>query len=315
MNLPHVLVVGPYPGRDLAALDADYTVHRLWEASDQPAFLAAAAPLVRAIATRGDLGAKADLIAALPHVEVIVCYGVGVDGIDLAAARARNIPVTNTPDVLTDDTADMALALMLAVSRQIPQGNAYVRSGDWASKGDLGLARKLSRKRLGIVGMGRIGAAVARRAAGFDMAIAYHNRTPRTDVPYDYVGSIAELAARSDMLVATVSGGAATTNLIGAAELAALGPDGIFINVARGTVVDEEALLAALENRTIAAAGLDVYRNEPKINPRFFALDNAVLQPHMGSATVETRAAMGDLMRANLAAHFAGQPLLTPVSQ
>lgn len=313
MTRPGVLVIGPYPPGDLELLEAHYDVHRYWEAADKPALLRDQAEHIRAIASRGDLAVPAEMIAALPVLEMIGIYGVGTDGVDLAAARARGISVTNTPDVLTGETADIALALMLAQARQVPKGDAYVRSGTWAEKGNMPLATRLHGKRVGIVGLGRIGKAVARRCAGFDMRIAYFGRATQVDQPYTYFSSLTDLAADSDYLVATLAGGAATAKLITADVLKALGVKGVFINIARGSVVDEQALLVALETKTIGGAGLDVYLNEPKIDPRFYALENTVLMPHVGSATVETRRAMAQLMRDNIAAHFAGRPLLTPV--
>jgi lactate dehydrogenase-like 2-hydroxyacid dehydrogenase len=313
MPKPSVLMIGPYPSWDLEPLEAAYEVYRLWEAGNPEGFVAENAATIRAIATRGELGAGADLIARLPQLEIISCYGVGTDAIDLAAARRRGIHVTNTPDVLTEDVADLALALMLAVARKLPQAESHVRSGAWA-RGNMELTTRMCGKRLGIVGMGRIGRAVARRAAGFDMRISYSGRSRHDENVYPYVESLEDLARQSDFLVATLAGGTATKGLIGAGVFAALGPSGYFINVARGSVADEPALLAALESGTIRGAGLDVFWNEPRIDPRFLALDNVVLQPHHGSGTVETRKAMGQLVRDNLAAHFAGRPLLTPVA-
>ena len=313
MTRPGVLVIGPYPPGDIELLEAHYDVHRYWLADDKPALLRAAGDHIRAIATRGDLAVPGDLIAVLPKLEMIGIYGVGTDGVDLAACRARGITVSNTPDILTGETADIALALMLAWARQIPKGDAYVRSGAWAEHGNMPLATRLHGKRLGIVGLGRIGKAVAKRAAAFDMRIAYFGRATQLDQPYPFFSTLTDLAANSDFLVATIAGGAATAKLITDAVLQALGPKGVFVNVARGSVVDEAALLHALEAKTIAGAALDVYLNEPKIDPRFYALDNTVLMPHVGSATVETRRAMGQLMRDNIAAHFAGLALLTPV--
>lgn len=314
MIRPAVLVIGPYPPGEIELLEAAYDVYRLWEAPDKAALLREHGPHIRALATRGDLGVSGELIGALPGLEMIGVYGVGVDGVDLAAARARGIKVSNTPDVLTGETADIALALMLAVAREVPKGDSHVRSGSWAEEGNMPLSTRMHGKRVGIVGLGRIGKAVAKRVAGFDMPIAYYGRAAQPGVPYAFVSSLTALAAQSDFLVATVAGGSGTAKLITGEVLKALGPQGIFINIARGSVVDETALLEALEAKTIAAAGLDVFVNEPKIDPRFYALENTVLMPHVGSATRETRAAMGQLMRDNIAAHFAGKPLLTPVA-
>ena len=312
MSKPELLLMGEYPAVDMAALEADYAVRRYWEAPDKAAFLALRAGAIRAIATRGDLGASGEVINALPSLEIISCFGVGVDAIDLATARARGIKVTTTPDVLNEDVADLALALMLGIARQIPQADAYTRSGKWRN-GAFPLLTRMNGKRLGILGLGRIGLAIARRAEGFAMPISYCTRTKRDSVAYHYCANAVELANQSDFLVAILPGGGATENIVNADVLRALGSKGYFINVARGSVVDEQALLEALEAKTIAGAALDVFWNEPNINPRFFTLPNVVLHPHGGSGTTETRAAMGKLVRDNLAAHFAGKPLLTPI--
>lgn len=310
---PHVLMCGAYPEWDMEPLERDYVLHRLWQAADREALFAACAPRVRAIATRGDLGADADLIGRLPALELIACYGVGTDAIDLAAARARGIRVSNTPDVLTGDVADLAVALALAALRRIPAAEAHVRSGAWRA-GPMPLVTRLHGKRIGLVGYGRIGATVARRLSGFDVEIGTYARTPHTEAPHRAFTRLVALAEWADVLIVTVSGGPSTQDLVDAAVLQALGPRGWLVNVARGSVVDEAALLDALERRAIAGAGLDVFRNEPHIDPRFAALDNVVLQPHHASGTEETRRAMGQLVRDNLAAHFAGRPLPTPVA-
>lgn len=310
--LPHVLVCGPYPAWDMQPMEQAYVLHKLWEASDREALIEACAPTVRAIATRGELGAPATLIARLPQLEIIACYGVGTDAIDLAAARARGIRVTNTPDVLTGDVADIAVGLALSVMRRIPAGDAYVRSGAWAGK-NMDLVTRLYGKRVGLVGFGRIGMTTARRLSGFDVEIGYFDLAARSDSPHRFFDSLTGLAEWCDLLIVTLAGGAATHGMVGAEALRALGPQGWLVNVSRGSTVDEPALIQALERREIAGAGLDVFWNEPRIDPRFLALDNVVLQPHHASGTVETRQAMGKLVRDNLAAHFAGQPLLTPV--
>lgn len=312
MSKPTVLMPGPYTEWDMPILEQDYRLVKLWDAEDRDALIASHAAEVRAIATRGDLGASSQLIAALPNLEFIGCFGVGTDGIDLEAAKARGIRVTNTPDVLTEDVADLALALMLATTRKVVAAERHVRDGDWL-RCNMPLATRLWGKRLGIIGMGRIGQAVAKRAAAFSMEIAYYGRSEKPELPYPFVPDLVELARWSDMLVATLAGGAGTKGLIDGAVFEALGPEGYFVNVARGSVVDEPALIAALQSHRIKAAGLDVFLNEPHIDRHFLALDNVVLQPHHGSGTVETRQAMGQLVRDNLAAHFAGRPLLTPV--
>lgn len=313
MPNPDLLLVASLPPHDVEALTREFTVHRFDQAADKGKLLAEVGQRIRAIATSGGVGAKAELIGALPKLEIISCYGVGVDAIDLPAARARGVKVTNTPDVLTDDVADLAVALTLATVRQIPASDRYVREGRWPA-GAMALTAKLSGRRAGIIGLGRIGLAIAKRLSAFDMPIRYYNRSVRSDVPYGRATSIEALAEDSDVLIAALPGGPESDKAIGAKVFAALGKDGYFINIARGSVVDEPALLAALEARTIKGAGLDVFWGEPNIDPRFLKLDNVVLLPHVGSATVETRRAMGELMRANLTAHFAGLPLLTPVA-
>jgi hydroxypyruvate reductase len=260
---------------------------------------------VRAVVTGGALGASRALMERLPALEIVAINGVGTDAVDLAYARSRGIRVTTTPDVLTDDVADLAIGLMLAVSRRICEGDRYVRAGKWAGAA-LPLANKVSRKRLGILGLGRIGRAVARRAVGFDMQISYTSTSRVAEVPYRFVEDAVQLASESDILMVTVAGGAKSAGLVGPAVLEALGPKGILINVARGSVVDEKALVAALTSGRLGGAGLDVFADEPHVPEVLFQLENVVLQPHRASATVETRLAMGELVLANLAAHFAG---------
>ena len=308
-----ILMTGPYPDWDMADLEDKYRVHKLWQAEDKDALVGRHSGAIRAIATRGELGASAALMAKLPKLEIVSCYGMGTDAIDLAYARANGIRVTNTPDVLTEDVADIGIGLLLAVAREIPQADAYVRAGNWR-KANMPLVTRVYGKRLGIVGMGRIGKAVARRAAAFDCEIAYFGTHKHDDLPYGFVGDLVDLARRSEFLIVTLAGGEGTKNIVNAEVLAALGPDGILINISRGSTVDETALLAALESGAIKGAGLDVFWNEPTIDERFAKLSNVVLQPHHGSGTVETRKAMGQLVRDNLAAHFGGQALLTPVA-
>lgn len=276
------------------------------------------APQVRAIAASGDSRVPASLIDRLPALGLVSVMGVGYDGVDVAAAKARGVVVTHTPDVLNDDVADLALGLLLCTARQLPAADRFVRSGDW-SKGNLPLARKLSGARLGIVGMGRIGQAIAHRAQAFGMAIAYTARSARPGLPHRYLPSAEALAEVSDFLVVITPGGAGTRHLIDAKVLAALGRSGpgggILVNVARGSVVDEDALIDALERGVIAGAGLDVFENEPNVPERLRALPQVVLTPHIGSATQSTRQAMADLAFDNLRLHFAGQPLRTPVPE
>ncbi|SEK16890.1 MULTISPECIES: 2-hydroxyacid dehydrogenase [unclassified Variovorax] len=310
---PHVLMAGAYPEWDMAPLQAAYTLHRLWEAPDRAAFVAEHAADIRAIATRGELGASAELIAALPRLELIACYGVGTDAIDLAACRARGIRVSNTPDVLNGDVADLAVGLTLALQRRIPAGDQFVRSGAWAN-GALPLATRVFGQRIGIAGFGRIGGTIARRLSGFDVELGYFSRNPKADSPHRHFASLSAMADWCDVLIVILPGGEATRGIVDAEVLQALGPKGWLVNVSRGTTVDEGALLQALQTRSIAGAALDVFLNEPRIDPRFAALDNVVLTPHHGSGTEQTRRAMGELVRRNLEAHFAGQPLITPVA-
>lgn len=314
MTKPVILQIGPYPPWDQTPLDAAFEVHRYFEATDKPAMLAQVGPHVRAIATRGELGANAALIAACPNLEVISVYGVGYDAVDLASCRARGIRVTNTPDVLTDDVADLGVAMMLALSRGVVGAEAWVRDGSWAAKGLYPLQRKVTGRRAGILGLGRIGREVAKRLTGFGMDIAYTNPTPKDTPPaWTYIADPVALAARSDVLFVCLAASAATRHIVNRAVIEALGPDGMLINISRASNIDEEALLTALETGTLGSAALDVFEGEPRLNPRFLSLSNVLLQPHHASGTVETRKAMGQLLRDNLSAHFAGQPLQTPV--
>lgn len=313
----HVLSVSRLSPLWAPQLAATYTVHDRLQDTD-PAALAVIAPQIRAIAASGESKVPASLIAQLPALEIISVMGVGYDGVDVQAAKARGIPVTHTPNVLNDDVADLALGLMLSASRQLPQADRYVREGQWPLKGAMPLARKMSGARLGIVGLGRIGQAIATRAAAFNMSIAYTSRSAKPGVTYRYVPTARELAAESDFLVIITPGGDGTRKMINAEVLAALGKgrgEGILVNVARGSVVDEAALIDALERGVIAGAGLDVFEAEPQVPERLRALPHVVLAPHIGSATAATRQAMADLAHGNLAAHFAGRPLLSPTPE
>ena len=295
----------------MEALHGAFEVHDRTHLSD-PAAFAQVAPRVRGIAASGESKVPRELIAQLPALEMISVFGVGYDGVDVAAARERGIAVTHTPNVLNDEVADLAMALVLAVSRRLVEADRYVRGGQWKN-GPMPLARKVSGTRMGIVGLGRIGQAIARRAEAFGMSIAYTGRNAKPESPYRYVASAEALAAEVEFLVVITPGGAGTKKLIDAKVLAALGKKGYLVNVARGSVVDEAALVEALQNGTIAGAGLDVFENEPHVPEALFALDNVVLVPHIGSATWQTRQAMADLAFGNLRAHFAGEKLLSPV--
>jgi lactate dehydrogenase-like 2-hydroxyacid dehydrogenase len=312
MQKPDVLMVGRYPDWEMPAFERDYVVHKLWLAEDRALFLSEVGPLIRAIATNGVLGAGAELIDACPKLEIIACFGVGFDAIDLERARPRGIRVTNTPDVLTEDVADMAFALILASFRRIVEGDAFVRSGGW-TRGALPLGKSLHGKTLGLVGYGRIGRAIVRRAPAFGMSVAYCDLASDPETTHAYHADPVALALASDILVAATAGGAGTRGLVNAAVFEALGPEGLFVNISRGSVVDEAALIAALEEKLIGAAALDVFWNEPNIDPRLLDFKNVIVEPHHASGTIEARKAMGKLVRDNLAAHFAGRPLLTPV--
>ena len=260
--------------------------------------------------------AKVDrkLIAMVPNVKMISIFGVGYDGVDVAAVKERGIQVTHTPDVLTDDVADLAMGLILSIGRRIPQSDKFVRNGDWVSE-PFTMTHKVTGTRLGVVGFGRIGQAIAKRAAAFDMSIAYTGRRAKTNAPYRFYASASELAANSDYLVVAVPGGDDTKNMINAQVLKALGPKGIVVNIARGSVIDQTALIQSLKDKSIAGAGLDVFWDEPNIDPQFFKLQNVVLTPHNGSNTHETRRAMADLALANLKAFFDERPLLTLIPE
>lgn len=314
MTKPHILQVGPYPEWDQGPLDDAFHAHRYFEAADKAAFLAEVGPQIRGIATRGELGADAAMIAACPKLEIISVYGVGFDAVDLGAARARGIRVTNTPDVLTNDVADLGVAMMLVQSRGMIGAETWVRDGSWAAKGLYPLQRRVWGKRAGVLGLGRIGYEVAKRLAGFDMEIAYSDVAAKDHgAQWEYIADPVALAARSDFLFVTLAASAATRHIVGAPVIEALGPEGMLINISRASNIDEEALLAALETGRLGSAALDVFEGEPKLNPRFLKLPNVLVQPHHASGTFETRKAMGQLVRDNLAAHFAGRPLLTPV--
>jgi lactate dehydrogenase-like 2-hydroxyacid dehydrogenase len=280
---------------------------------ERAAFIAGVAADVQALATTGTIGIDAALAAQLPRLEIVAVNGIGVDAVDFAALRPRGIVVTNTPGVLTDDVADLAVALLLASARRLPALDAYVRAGQWQAGVPLQPARAVRGKVAGIYGFGRIGKAVAARLAAFGMQLRYWqpNVVAGTDVPRS--ASLLALAGDSDYLVVCAPGGAATRGLVDAPVLDALGPEGTLVNVARGTIVDEPALIAALSDGRLGAAALDVFAEEPAVPAALAALPNVVLTPHVGSLTVETRHAMGQLVVDNLLAHFAGRPLPTPV--
>lgn len=310
---PEILMMGPMMPHVEAALDDAYTVHRLYEADDRDALLTEAGPRIRGIATDGGLGAGTDVMTKLPALEIVSCYGVGTDAIDLAHARDRGVIVTNTPDVLNDDVANMAVTLVLATSRTLVANDAYVRQGRWTGEGAPPLARSIRGRKVGILGLGRIGKDIAEKLGVFGCEIAYHGRTRQDGVPYEYFDDLTDMARACDFLIAICPGGPSTNGIVNAQVLEALGPDGTFINVARGSVHDEADLVAALESGKLGMAGLDVFAAEPQVPETLMKMDNVILQPHQGSGTVETRRAMGDLVIENLRRHFAGEPVKTPV--
>lgn len=305
---------GPYPAWDQEPLDEAFVMHRYFAAADKAGFLAGVGPTVRAIATRGELGASRAMIEACPRLEIISVYGVGFDAVDLKAARERGIRVTNTPDVLTNDVADLGVAMMLCLSRAITSAERWVRDGSWAAKGLYPLQRRVWGKRAGVLGLGHIGFEVAKRLQGFDLDIAYSDVAPKEHAKdWRFIADPVALARHADFLFVTLAASANTRHIVNREVIEAVGPEGMVINISRASNIDEDALLAALESGKLGSAALDVFEGEPKLNARFLALNNVLLQPHHASGTVETRKAMGQLVRDNLVAHFAGRPLLTPV--
>lgn len=313
MSKPEVLEIVDVHPWTTQQLEQDYVVHKLWEAPDPEALIEEVAPRVRGAATNGIAGMTGDLIRKLDKLEIIGVFGVGVDAIDTETAKTRGVRVTNTPDVLTTGVAELGMALLLDVARCLTRNDRYVRAGRWPKEGDPPLAHTTEGKRMGIVGLGRIGRAIAQRAEVFGMTIAYHGRNRRDDVDYAFHPDIVQMAREVDVLMVSCLGGPTTRGLVSRDVIEALGPDGWLINISRGPVVDEDALVDALVGGRLGAAGLDVFVNEPNVPKQLMGLDNVVLQPHQGSATVETRQAMGQLVLDNLKAHFAGQPLPTAV--
>lgn len=310
---PDILIANKQMDSVLEALEPDFTVHRLHEASDRDTLLSDVGEQVRGVVTSGGAGAPKDVLDRLPKLEMISSFGVGYDGIDTAYCRDRNIRVSNTPDVLNDAMAEITIGLMIGLARKIPQTDAYVRSGQWESKGHHPLTAELTGRTLGIVGLGRIGKEVARRAQAFKMQVVYHGRHQQPFEPYPYYGDVVEMARAVDWLVNITPGGRATEKMLNAAVFEALGKEGYFVNVGRGSTADQAALIEALANGTIAGAALDVFEDEPRVPDALKAMDNVVLSPHQGSATRKTRWMMGDLVVRNMKAYFAGDPLISPV--
>ncbi|MFN3825748.1 MAG: 2-hydroxyacid dehydrogenase [Pseudorhodobacter sp.] len=315
MTKTKVLSIGTYAEWDLPPMRAEHDLIELASPAALEGVDAALRGTIRAVAYKGHYSFGPAQMDLLPGLELIANFGVGYDAIDVATASARNIRVTNTPDVLNDDVADLAIGMLLAFNRNLTANEAWLLRGDWSAKGDPPLARKLSGARAGIMGLGRIGREIADRMAAFKMEIHYHSRTPK-DTPEGWVWHERpeDLAANCDYLVVALVGGKATEGYVSRSVIAQMGPDSVICNISRGTTIDETAMLEALEAGRIRGAALDVFRVEPDLDPRFLKLSNVYLQPHQGSATVETRQGMGALQRANITAHFAGNPLLTPVN-
>jgi len=310
---PDVLAIGPAFAllpKVMGEMRRHFVVHHL---SDYPPSLDGdLGGRIRGLATEANRGARRDLLVRLPKLEIISLFGVGLDLVDLAAAHERNIPVTNTPGVVGREVADLAIGMMLASARQIVFADRFVREGSWR-KGPLPLGRSVHGKTIGVIGLGEIGRAVAERATAFGMRVLYHGPRRKPAVPYGYVADVVAMAKDSDFLMVACKGGPETRHLVSADVIAALGPGGTLINVARGSVVDEAALIAALQSGALGFAALDVFENSPNINDEFLTLPNVILQPHQGSAARETREAMGLQVVENLRAHFEGRPLPSPV--
>lgn len=312
----NVLQVGPLKPSLAETLRTRYGAQVLPDdAAARADFLENSGADITAVVTSGRTGVDAALMAELPRLGAVVNFGVGYDTTDVDAAQARGVGVSNTPDVLTDCVADTAVGLLIDTMRQFSAADRYVRAGRWPAEGNYPLTRQVSNTRVGIIGLGRIGGAIAKRLSAFGCTISYHNRREVTDSPYAYVASPVELAQRVDVLVIAAAGGSGTAKLVDAEVLDALGPDGYLINIARGSVVDEAALVAALRAGRLAGAGLDVFADEPDVPAELFEMDNVVLLPHVGSGTVQTRAAMEDLTLRNLDEYLATGRLLTPVLQ
>lgn len=313
MTKPHILSFDNYDQWDTEPLNELFEVHQFPASGDPEELSTETRESIRAFAFKGHSSLGADTMDAFANLGLIANYGVGYDTIDVAHATSRGIKVTNTPDVLTDDVADLAVGMMIALSRGIVGGSSWVTSGNWTQSGAYPLQRTVSGTTVGIAGLGRIGQAIGHRLQGFNMDIHYYSRTPKGAEGWTYHDNIVDLAKAVDALIVVVSGGPETAGIISAEVIEALGPDGLLVNSSRGSTVDENALIEALQHKKIRAAALDVFNNEPNIDSRLLSLDNVLLQPHQSSGTVETRKLMGELQRKNLIAYFSDQPLITPV--
>ena len=293
------------------ALARDFTVHRLWQADNRDTFLKEVGPRILGIATFH--GCDAELMRACPDLEIVSSFGVGYDNVDTDYARANNVRVCNTPGVLDDAVAELAFGLMISLCRRIPQTDQYVRQGRWAREGNYPFTQELTGATVGVLGLGRIGKAFALRAQAFKMRVVYHGRSEQAYVPYVYYPDLEAMAREVDWLVSIAPGGESTRGIISRRVMEALGPEGCLVNIGRGSAVDEPVMVEMLRSGALGGAALDVFADEPNVPEALMALDNVVLSPHQGSATHKTRWAMGDLVVRNLKAHFAGEPLLSPV--
>ncbi|GLQ35805.1 dihydrofolate reductase [Amylibacter marinus] len=315
MTKPHLFLIGGATKRMIQAFNQHFTLHSRRDIDDIDGFLAEMGDKITAVATNGHSGISAKYMNAFPNLQVISCYGVGYDAIDCAPAVARGIQISHTPDVLNIDVANHALLLLLAASRNLIAEDTHARSGQWASAGNLGLSTSITGKTVGIIGLGRIGLEIARKLAAFDCDVVYHNRRKRGDVVYKYYDDLTQMARDCWAVIAITPGGQATQHLVDADVINAIGPQGIFVNVARGSVVDQPALIAALTDGRLGFAALDVFAAEPEIPDALSALPNTILTSHIASATHETRTAMGDLMVENLLEFFATGSVKTPVPE
>jgi lactate dehydrogenase-like 2-hydroxyacid dehydrogenase len=311
----NVLQTGGIPPFIEPQFDEYFAMHKLHKAADREAFLTQVAPQIRGIATFGAIPITAEFMQKLPKLEIVANMGVGYDSVDAKWAGEHGIVVTNTPGVLDDEVADTTIALLLNTLRQLPQSERYLRAGKWPEKAFPLTVSTLRNRTIGIIGMGRIGQAIAKRIEAFGRPIVYHSRKPAPGVKYRHYPELLAMARDVDTLIAIVPGGAATKHMINLEVLEALGPDGVLINVARGSVVDEKALIEALRAKKILSAGLDVFEDEPRVPKELIEMDHVVLFPHVASASVETRRAMGQLVVDNLKAWAAGKPPLTPVPE
>lgn len=314
MPAPDVIVTAPLPPFLYDPLKADYRCHDYHQSSHKPGLLAAEGQRIRGLVQGGGTVTPTGLLDALPKLEIISVFGVGYDGVPVDYCRKRGLKVTNTPDVLTDDVADVAVGLVLMTGRGFGKAERFVRSGEWEKRGPE-LTTRLGGRTAGILGLGRIGKAIANRLAAMGMKIAYTGRKAQPDVPWRFVPDLKALAAESDFLIVACPGGPATRNLVDAGVLAALGKKGTVVNIARGSIIDEPALVKALADGTIKGAGLDVFADEPHVPKPLISMENVVLLPHVGSATNETRKAMGDLCKANLDAWFRTGKVLTLIPE